>query len=58
MTTRANSAASELERRIVMGEYPVGSQLPPEPELAVSLGVSRTTLRDAVGRLEDRKSVV
>jgi GntR family transcriptional regulator len=52
LTTRANSAASELERRIVMGEYPVGSQLPPEAELAASLGVSRTTLRDAVGRLE------
>lgn len=52
MMTRADSAASELERRVVMGEYSVGSQLPPEPELAVSLGVSRTTLRDAVGRLE------
>lgn len=41
-----------------MGEYAVGSQLPPEPELALTLGVSRTTLRDAVGRLEAQGLVV
>jgi GntR family transcriptional regulator len=51
MGTRAESAASELERRILMGEYPVGSQLPSEVDLAGSVGVSRTTLREAVGRL-------
>lgn len=52
MATRAEIAARELERRIVTGEYPVGSQLPNEAELAMSLNVSRTTLRDAVGRLQ------
>lgn len=51
MGTRAESAARELERRIVMGEYPVNSQLPSEQDLAASVGVSRTTLREAVGRL-------
>jgi DNA-binding GntR family transcriptional regulator len=37
-----------------MGEYPVGSQLPVEADLARAMGVSRTTLREAVGRLVAR----
>jgi GntR family transcriptional regulator len=53
-TTRAESVAHELERRILMGEYAQGSQLPSESELASSVGVSRTTLREAVGRLVAR----
>ena len=52
MPTRAESAAQELERRVLTGAYPVGSKLPNESELAESLGVSRTTLREAVGRLQ------
>lgn len=51
MATRADVAAAELERRIVTGEYASGSQLPNEVDLAASVGVSRTTLREAVGRL-------
>ena len=51
MGTRAETAAHELERRILSGEYDVGAQLPPEADLAASLAVSRTTLRDSVGRL-------
>jgi GntR family transcriptional regulator len=51
MSTRAEGAAHEIERRVLMGEYPVGSQLPGENELASSVGISRTTLREAVGRL-------
>lgn len=39
-------------RSIAEGEYLLGSQLPPEDQLAASLGVSRTTLRGALGKLE------
>lgn len=51
LATRADVAAEELERRIVTGEYRAGSQLPNEGHLAASVNVSRTTLREVVGRL-------
>lgn len=37
-----------LGRRIVNDEYPQGQTIPMEEELASSLGVSRTTVRDAI----------
>lgn len=37
-----------LGRRIVNDEYPQGQTIPLEDELASSLGVSRTTVRDAI----------
>lgn len=37
-----------LGRRIANDEYRQGHIMPTEPELAVSLGVSRTTVRDAI----------
>jgi DNA-binding FadR family transcriptional regulator len=40
-----------LAHRIFTGEYPPGSQLPPERELALRLGVSRATLREALKQL-------
>jgi len=40
-----------LRRRIEDHEYPVGSFLPPEPELGKLLAVSRTTVRKAVEML-------
>jgi GntR family transcriptional regulator len=40
-----------LRRRIQENEYPVGSYLPPEPELGKKLKVSRTTVRKAVEML-------
>lgn len=55
--------AHHLEARIHSGEFPVGSLLPTENELAVSLGVSRQTVRQAIatmrngGRLSARKGV-
>jgi len=51
LATRADVAATELERRIVTGEYQPGTQLPNEADLAASVNVSRTTLREVVGRL-------
>jgi GntR family transcriptional regulator len=42
-----------VRRRIEDHEYPVGSFLPPEPELGRLLGVSRTTVRKAVEMLID-----
>lgn len=43
----------ELASRLDSGRIPPGSKLPPEPELAEELGVSRPTLRDALNSLEE-----
>ncbi|MGH3318717.1 MAG: GntR family transcriptional regulator [Streptosporangiaceae bacterium] len=43
-----------LENLLVRGRYRVGDRIPPETELVEHLGVSRATLRAAVGRLVDR----
>jgi GntR family transcriptional regulator len=43
---------SALIGRIMGGTYASGQQLPPEDELAAGFGVSRTTMRTALGNLE------
>jgi DNA-binding FadR family transcriptional regulator len=43
-----------LVDRIVSGEYPPGSLLPPEPALCESFGVSRTVVREAAKALEEK----
>jgi GntR family transcriptional regulator len=43
----------ELASRMTSGHIPPGSKLPPEPELAEELGVSRPTLREALRSLEE-----
>jgi DNA-binding GntR family transcriptional regulator len=48
------SLASRLERRIAEGRYPIGSQLPSEPELEQEFGVSRITIRQALSMLKRR----
>lgn len=44
--------ADRVRERIVSAEYPVGSKLPPERDLAQQLGVSRPSLREALIALE------
>lgn len=39
-------------RGIRLGSFPPGDKLPPERELAESLGISRSTLRDALAELQ------
>ncbi len=55
MPGRSPSLAERLEktlrRRIRRGEYPPGSRLPSESELAESFGVSRATVRTALAKL-------
>jgi DNA-binding FadR family transcriptional regulator len=37
---------------VASGEWPVGSKIPPEPELVAALGVGRNTVREAIRALE------
>jgi len=49
---RSVRVRDELTQRIDRGMLPAGSRLPSEPALAVELGVSRATLREALRALE------
>jgi GntR family transcriptional regulator len=51
--TLTDATVDSLGNAIREGLYQHGSQLPPEKELMVMLGVSRTTLREALQTLED-----
>ena len=44
-------AEQQLLAAILDGSFPIGSALPPERELAQSLGITRPTLREALQRL-------
>lgn len=48
--TRRKAVASEIRRRVTNHEYPAGERLK-DTELAMSLGVSRATLREALREL-------
>jgi GntR family transcriptional repressor for pyruvate dehydrogenase complex len=45
------SAIRKLREMIISGKYPSGAKLPPEPQLAAELGLSRNTVREAVRAL-------
>src|SRR4051794_39372064 len=49
-----SALASELVDRIVRGNYPPGSTMPPEPVLCESFSVSRTVVREAVKMLQEK----
>ncbi|MGA0616119.1 FadR/GntR family transcriptional regulator [Paracoccus sp. KR1-242] len=49
--------AETLGHRIASGEYPHGSRMPAERELAASLGIARNTLREALDLLS-RKGLI
>ena len=50
----SDAVASTLERRILEGSLKPGDRLPPERELAVELGVSRPSLREAIQKLASK----
>lgn len=52
MPSLSSIAAQALQRRILDGEFAQGETLPPQRELAESLGISRTSLREAISMLE------
>jgi len=56
--TLADATSEALQHAILAGKFPAGSQLPPEFDLMVQLGVSRTTLREALKRLEEQGLIV
>jgi GntR family transcriptional regulator len=45
--------AQSLIEEIASGKYPIGTMIPTEAELCASLGVSRNTIRTALGVLSD-----
>ncbi|HEX2012455.1 MAG TPA: FadR/GntR family transcriptional regulator [Roseateles sp.] len=49
--------ADQVRALIQRGDYPAGSRLPPERDLALQLGVSRPSLREALIALEIQGSV-
>jgi DNA-binding FadR family transcriptional regulator len=42
---------AQMEELVASGEWPVGSRIPPEPELVAVLGVGRNSVREAVRAL-------
>lgn len=53
-----NKAQQYVLDKIQSGEWAIGSQIPPETEIAETLGISRPTLRQAMARLTDQGYLV
>ena len=56
-TSLTETAAGKLSASILDGSLLPGTQLPPERELMSQLGISRSTLREALKRLEENKLI-
>ena len=52
MALIASSTAQLLQQLILSGRYAIGSALPAQRELAHQLGISRTSLREALSKLQ------
>jgi GntR family transcriptional regulator len=57
-TSLVDVAEDALRRWLATGRHRVGERLPPEQELSGQLGISRGTLRTALGRLERTGEIV
>jgi GntR family transcriptional regulator len=57
-TSLVDVAEDALRRWLATGRHRVGERLPPEQELSGQLGISRGTLRTALGRLEKSGEIV
>lgn len=55
--TLAETVAGKLAASILDGSLQSGIQLPPERELMTQFGISRSTLREALKRLEENKLI-
>jgi GntR family transcriptional repressor for pyruvate dehydrogenase complex len=51
-TSVVDAVFIQIQRELLAGRLAAGGRLPPERELAATLGVNRLTLRAALGRLE------
>lgn len=57
VTEAVRTTANALHARIVAGQYPYGSRLPPERQIGAEFGVSRTVVRKALSMLEACETV-
>lgn len=56
-TSLVESAAGKLAASMLDGSLAAGTQLPPERELMSQLGISRSTLREALKSMEDNQLI-
>jgi GntR family transcriptional repressor for pyruvate dehydrogenase complex len=54
----SDAVAGQLMSQLRSGAYRPGDRLPPEREMAIRFGVSRTVIREAVGALASRGALV
>ena len=55
--TLTDQTVLAIQEAIRLGKFPASSQLPPEMELLQLLGISRTTLREALRILEEQRLI-